>query len=166
MVLNGCCWFYFILFFLLNLLCLWRHYICFLKYSFAHVLLAKLYIMRRIIYGRNVLKYYDLIFLSYGPALYVTHVVQTPYWCFVFVRTVSNLRMSDPALKRVVSDIIRSPEDKREYRGLEFTNSLKAILISDPTTDKSSAALDVHIGKGEKGLRISSLSLRCKFSLS
>lgn len=57
--------------------------------------------------------------------------------------------MSDPAVKRVVSDIIRSPEDKREYRGLDFTNGLKAILISDPTTDKSSAALDVHIGKWE-----------------
>lgn len=55
--------------------------------------------------------------------------------------------MSDTAVKRVVSNIIRSPEDKREYRGLEFTNGLKAVLISDPTTDKSSAALDVHIGK-------------------
>lgn len=65
---------------------------------------------------------------------------------FCFVRVVSSLRMSDPAVKRVVSDIIRSPEDKREYRGLEFTNGLKAVLISDPTTDKSSAALDVHIG--------------------
>lgn len=54
--------------------------------------------------------------------------------------------MSDPAVKRVVSDIIKSPEDKRVYRGLEFTNGLKAVLISDPTTDKSSAALDVHIG--------------------
>ena len=57
------------------------------------------------------------------------------------------LRMTDPAVKRVVSDIIRSPEDKRLYRGLEFTNGLKAVLISDPTTDKSSAALDVQIGR-------------------
>lgn len=54
--------------------------------------------------------------------------------------------MTDTAVRRVVSDIIRSPEDKRVYRGLEFTNGLKAMLISDPTTDKSSAALDVHIG--------------------
>lgn len=54
--------------------------------------------------------------------------------------------MTDPAVRRVVSDIKRSPEDKRAYRGLEFTNGLKAMLISDPTTDKSSAALDVHIG--------------------
>lgn len=78
------------------------------------------------------------------------------------VSIASNLRMSDTAVKRVVSDIIRSPEDKREYRGLEFTNGLKAILISDPTTDKSSAALDVHIGKGEMGHLISLLKRRCK----
>lgn len=57
------------------------------------------------------------------------------------------LSMTDPAVKRVVCDIIKSPEDKRVYRGLEFTNGLKAVLISDPTTDKSSAALDVHIGR-------------------
>lgn len=69
-----------------------------------------------------------------------------------FVYPDVSVRMSDPAVKRVVSDIIRSPEDKREYRGLEFTNGLKAILISDPTTDKSSAALDVHIGKQEECL--------------
>lgn len=65
-------------------------------------------------------------------------------WSFVYPDV--SVRMSDPAVKRVVSDIIRSPEDKREYRGLEFTNGLKAVLISDPTTDKASAALDVHIG--------------------
>lgn len=55
--------------------------------------------------------------------------------------------MTDPAVKMVLDDIIRSPEDKRLYRGLEFSNGLKVMLVSDPTTDKSSAALDVHIGK-------------------
>lgn len=59
----------------------------------------------------------------------------------------SPLKMTEPSVERVVSEIIRSPEDKRVYRGLEFTNGLKVMLISDPTTDKSSAALDVHIGK-------------------
>jgi hypothetical protein len=54
--------------------------------------------------------------------------------------------MTDPAMKRVVSEIVRSPEDKRVYRGLELNNGLKAVLISDPTTDKSSAGLDVNIG--------------------
>ncbi|XP_071337418.1 insulin-degrading enzyme isoform X2 [Trachinotus anak] len=75
------------------------------------------------------------------------------------------LRMTDPAVKRVVSDIIRSPEDKRVYRALEFTNGLKAMLISDPTTDKSSAALDVHIGSLSDPANISGLAHFCEHML-
>ncbi|XP_035807067.2 insulin-degrading enzyme isoform X1 [Amphiprion ocellaris] len=73
--------------------------------------------------------------------------------------------MTDPAVNRVVSDIIRSPEDKRVYRGLEFTNGLKAMLISDPTTDKSSAALDVHIGSLSDPANISGLAHFCEHML-
>ncbi|XP_068182629.1 insulin-degrading enzyme isoform X2 [Antennarius striatus] len=73
--------------------------------------------------------------------------------------------MTDPAVKRVVSDIIRSPEDKRAYRALEFTNGLKAMLISDPTTDKSSAALDVHIGSLSDPANISGLAHFCEHML-
>ncbi|XP_063818112.1 insulin-degrading enzyme isoform X1 [Pseudophryne corroboree] len=54
--------------------------------------------------------------------------------------------MNSLVIKRVVNDIVKSPEDKREYRGVEFVNGIKAVLISDPTTDKSSSALDVYIG--------------------
>uniref|UniRef100_A0A8D0DH37 Insulin-degrading enzyme n=1 Tax=Sander lucioperca TaxID=283035 RepID=A0A8D0DH37_SANLU len=75
------------------------------------------------------------------------------------------LRMTDQAVKRVVSDIIRSPEDKRVYRGLEFTNGLKAMLISDPTTDKSSAALDVQIGSLSDPGNISGLAHFCEHML-
>lgn len=71
----------------------------------------------------------------------------------------SLLKMTDIAVRRVVSDIIRSPEDKRVYRGLEFTNGLKAMLISDPTTDKSSAALDVHIGNCQSSSQHPGLAL-------
>ncbi|XP_021366935.1 insulin-degrading enzyme-like isoform X1 [Mizuhopecten yessoensis] len=42
--------------------------------------------------------------------------------------------------------IIKSMQDKRQYRGLELMNGLKVMVISDPDTDKSSAAMDVHIG--------------------
>uniref|UniRef100_A0A671U714 Insulin-degrading enzyme n=1 Tax=Sparus aurata TaxID=8175 RepID=A0A671U714_SPAAU len=73
--------------------------------------------------------------------------------------------MTDPAVNRVVSEIIRSPEDKRVYRGLEFTNGLKAMLISDPTTDKSSAALDVHIGSLSDPGNISGLAHFCEHML-
>lgn len=55
-------------------------------------------------------------------------------------------KMNNPAIQRIEDQIVKSPEDKREYRGLELANGIKVLLISDPTTDKSSAALDVHIG--------------------
>ena len=45
------------------------------------------------------------------------------------------------------SDIIKSKSDKRQYRGLELSNGMKILLISDPDTDKSSMAMDVHIGE-------------------
>ncbi|XP_072943184.1 insulin-degrading enzyme isoform X2 [Epargyreus clarus] len=48
-------------------------------------------------------------------------------------------------LKRY-DNIIKSAEDKREYRGLQLTNGLKVLLVSDPTTDKSAAAMDVNVG--------------------
>ncbi|BFZ09211.1 hypothetical protein BsWGS_12249 [Bradybaena similaris] len=44
------------------------------------------------------------------------------------------------------SFITKSAADPRQYRGLELSNGLKVLLISDPETDKSSAAMDVHIG--------------------
>ena len=46
----------------------------------------------------------------------------------------------------IYNDINVSVEDKRQYRGLLLENGLKVLLVSDPTTDKSAAALDVHIG--------------------
>lgn len=49
-------------------------------------------------------------------------------------------------VKKRVDNIIKSVEDKRLYRGVQFNNDLKVLLISDPTTDKSAAALDVNIG--------------------
>ena len=36
--------------------------------------------------------------------------------------------------------------DDRCYRVINLTNQLKALLISDPNTDKASAALDVDVG--------------------
>lgn len=45
------------------------------------------------------------------------------------------------------SSIIRSDGDKRIYRAMKLKNGLKVVLVSDPDTDKASAALDVHVGK-------------------
>lgn len=35
-----------------------------------------------------------------------------------------------------MTEVIKSPEDKREYRVVTLPNALKALLISDPVTDK------------------------------
>ena len=43
--------------------------------------------------------------------------------------------------------MIDTPDlDNRAYQVCVLENELQVLLISDPTTDKSSAALDVHVG--------------------
>ncbi|XP_017766941.1 PREDICTED: insulin-degrading enzyme [Eufriesea mexicana] len=59
--------------------------------------------------------------------------------------TTSNMAPHNHIEKRY-ENIIKSPNDKREYRGLLLSNKMKVLLISDPTTDKSAAALNVNIG--------------------
>merc|ERR1719285_1316185 len=49
-------------------------------------------------------------------------------------------------VKQSFPDITKSAEDGRNYKGLELKNGMKVLLVSDPTTDKSAAAMDVHIG--------------------
>lgn len=36
--------------------------------------------------------------------------------------------------------------DQREYRFIKLLNQLEVLVISDPETDRASAALDVHVG--------------------
>eukprot|EP00058_Branchiostoma_floridae_P015652 XP_002601140.1 hypothetical protein BRAFLDRAFT_75587 [Branchiostoma floridae] len=50
------------------------------------------------------------------------------------------------SVRHSYDSIIKSAGDKRTYRGLELTNGMKVMLVSDPTTDKAAAALDVNIG--------------------
>ena len=40
----------------------------------------------------------------------------------------------------------KAGQDDRDYRCLQLSNGLKVVLVSDPTTDKAAAALDVHVG--------------------
>lgn len=52
-----------------------------------------------------------------------------------------------PAVLRRVDNVIKSAEDKRSYRALELSNKMKVLLVSDSTTDRSAAALDVNVGE-------------------
>ncbi|CAG2168148.1 unnamed protein product [Oppiella nova] len=53
--------------------------------------------------------------------------------------------MNDSILE-IHKNIIKSPEDKREYKGLVLRNGLKVILISDVEADKSAASLSLNVG--------------------
>lgn len=75
---------------------------------------------------------------------------------FLFLRRIQ--RYSSVGVKQKVSmslskgpsvvspPIIKSPLDKREYRGLTLNNKIKVLLISDSLTDKAAASLSVAAG--------------------
>ncbi|XP_030755591.1 insulin-degrading enzyme [Sitophilus oryzae] len=60
----------------------------------------------------------------------------------------ANPKMSSSSeyIVRRIDNITKSQEDKRSYRGLELTNGMKVLLVSDPLTDKSAAAMNVNVG--------------------
>uniref|UniRef100_A0AAF5PUE9 Insulin-degrading enzyme n=2 Tax=Wuchereria bancrofti TaxID=6293 RepID=A0AAF5PUE9_WUCBA len=64
---------------------------------------------------------------------------------FILSMSPSEISSVDVIAQRY-DNIIKSKEDKREYRGLELTNGLRVLLISDPKTDKSAASMDVNVG--------------------
>ncbi len=45
-----------------------------------------------------------------------------------------------------LTELAVSPNDKRSYRTLKLENNLEVILVSDPSTEKSAAALNVGVG--------------------
>ncbi len=44
--------------------------------------------------------------------------------------------------------IVKSPADDRDYAAFTLPNGLGVVVVSDPTTDKAAASLDVHVGSG------------------
>lgn len=57
----------------------------------------------------------------------------------------SSLELQNMTRTRI-EPIIKSEEDRREFRGLELANGLQVLLTSDPETDKSAACLCVEVG--------------------
>ena len=59
-----------------------------------------------------------------------------------------NFRKKDgnEKVKEYFNNIKKGSSDTWEYKGLILDNRMKILLISDPTTDKSAASLDVHVG--------------------
>lgn len=68
-------------------------------------------------------------------------------------------------VKKVIDKIIKSEEDKRQYRGLVLQNDLKVLLISDNSTDKAAAALDVNVGCMSDPVELPGLAHFCEHML-
>lgn len=65
---------------------------------------------------------------------------------FIIRKLNTSCKMDSSRVTKVYDNILKSQEDKRLYRGIEFDNGFKCLLISDPTTDKSAACVDVNVG--------------------
>ena len=59
---------------------------------------------------------------------------------------------------RIFDKIIKPRVDTREYRGVLLNNGLRVMLISDNTTDKSAAALDVNVGSMYDPIKLQGLA--------
>ena len=46
----------------------------------------------------------------------------------------------------LAEQVVKSPNDERQYRVVTLPNQLEVMLISDPNTEKSAAALSVGVG--------------------
>lgn len=58
----------------------------------------------------------------------------------------SETKPSNALKARNIVEPTKSAEDDRNYRLVELPNQLQALLVSDPTTDKAAASMDVGIG--------------------
>eukprot|EP00904_Undaria_pinnatifida_P012432 jgi/Undpi1/8319/HiC_scaffold_25.g10788.m1 len=47
---------------------------------------------------------------------------------------------------RVFGEVEKSPNDPRSYRAIQLPSGMKVLLVSDPETKSSAAAMDVHVG--------------------
>jgi secreted Zn-dependent insulinase-like peptidase len=62
-----------------------------------------------------------------------------PFWVLLMMAAVT---------AQAANTVIKSPHDPRSYETLVLDNGLKVVLVSDPSTDKAAASLDVNIGSG------------------
>ena len=45
-----------------------------------------------------------------------------------------------------VTAISKAERDKRRYRGIQLSNGLRTVLVSDPDAEMTAASVDVHVG--------------------
>lgn len=64
-----------------------------------------------------------------------------------------------------VFDVVKPVLDKRQYRGLVLPNGLRVLLVSDASTDRAAAALDVRAGYFDDPADVPGLAHFCEHML-
>lgn len=65
----------------------------------------------------------------------------------------------------LTSTIVKGANDKRDYHVVRLSNQMEVLLISDPQTDKSAAALDVYVGSQSDPVELPGLAHLCEHLL-
>ena len=47
-------------------------------------------------------------------------------------------------------NITKPPNDQRSYKGLKLSNRMKVMLVSDPSAEKSAAAMSIGVGEFQR----------------
>jgi insulysin len=55
-------------------------------------------------------------------------------------------KLLKPSTNFSTESVVKSANDQRQYQRIRLPNNLDVLLISDPTTDKAAAALDLYVG--------------------
>ena len=72
---------------------------------------------------------------------------------------------SDPLASSQVIDVIKSENDAREYKYLLLENKFRILLISDSTTEKSAASVNVHVGHSSDPVHVPGIAHFCEHML-
>ncbi|MFL2530381.1 MAG: insulinase family protein [Porticoccaceae bacterium] len=65
---------------------------------------------------------------------------------FLFITTSCSSKLLISTTILETEAIVKSANDQRQYQRIQLPNNLDVVLISDPTTDKAAAALDLYVG--------------------
>ena len=77
------------------------------------------------------------------------HTLTRRHWHWASFLLVTLFTLGCAQHSRLATDTqvpVQSPADDKAYRYIQLDNGLRALLISDPDTEKAAAALDVYVG--------------------
>lgn len=86
-------------------------------------------------------------------------------FAFTAARVLSASRVGAVSSSAVNVEVAKSAIDEREYKALTLTNGMRVLLISDPSSVRSAAALDVHVGSFSDPSDIPGLAHFCEHML-